>query len=140
MTFPDPGHVNGFYLRQFFGMTEWASGGHDHPLEYVDPRTPEGLDAVAALLIPHLDALGEAQEAALVRTWAYAVAEFDDRDLAWFLLGTLPFATPHPRAFLAEVADRLFPAGLPAHDPHARRIDRPDDFLFDLLPPPGNRP
>lgn len=52
MTFPDPGHVNGFYLRQFFGMTEWAAGGHDHPLEYVDPRTPEGLDTIAALLTP----------------------------------------------------------------------------------------
>lgn len=135
VAFTDPGHVNGFYLGEFFGLAGWTAAQEGHPLEYVDPRTREGLDTIAALLIPPLDRLGEAQEAALARTWAYALAEFDDRDLAWFLLGRLPFAPTHPRDFLSELARRLFPRGLPEPDPFARRLDHPGDSLFDLVPP-----
>lgn len=135
MTFPDSGHVNGFYLGQFFGMLGWSAGQPGHPLAYVDPETEAGLDTLAALLLPQLDTLGEAQEAALSRTWAYALAEFDDRDLGWFLLGRLPTLPARPRTFYAALAGRLFPEGLPDPGPHARRLDRPDDSLFDLIPP-----
>lgn len=140
MLYPDCGHVNGFYLGQFLGMLGWRSGQAAHPLTYLDPDSEVGLDTLAALLLPHLDALGEAQEAALARTWAYALNEFDDRDLGWFLLGRLPEPPRHPRAFLAGLALRLFPRGLPDPGPHARRLDRPQDSLFDLVPPPERGP
>lgn len=134
MTFPDPGHVNGFYLTQFFGAAGWAARTpeREHPLSGLDPESASDLDFVASLLAPALDALNEAQDAALARTWAYALSEFDDRDLGWFLLGQLPEVPAQPRVFLGEVATRLFPTGLPPADPQARRLDRPEDSLFDL--------
>lgn len=137
MTFPDPGHVNGFYLTQFFAAAGWARrvAGRDHLLDGFDALADSDIDALAALLVPTLDALNEAQDAALARTWAYAIAEFDDRDLGWFLLGHLPTAPVHPRLFLEHLAKRLFPTGLPPADAQARRLDRPDDSLFDLKLP-----
>lgn len=140
MTFPDSGHVNGFYLGQFFGMLDWSASRPGHPLMLVDPDTAAGLDTLAALLLPQLDTLGEAQEAALARTWAYALAEFDDRDLAWFLLGRLPTLPERPRAFYTALARRLFPEGLPDPGPQVRRLDRPEDSLFDLVPPSQETP
>ena len=135
--FPDPGHVNGFYLTQFFRSAGWAvrlpDGGH--PLEGLDPESGGDLDFLAALLSPTLDALNEAQDAALARTWAYAVSEFDDRDLGWFLLGHLPSVPARPRMFLGALAHRLFPTGLPPADALARRLDRAEDSLFDLKLP-----
>ena len=134
MTFPDPGHVNGFYLTQFFGVMGWATRlpGGGHPLEGLDPESESDLDAVAALLIPTLDGLNEAQDAALARTWAYALSEFDDRDLGWFLIGHLPSVPAYTRVFLSGLAKRLFPTGLPPADPNVRRLDQPHDSLFDL--------
>ncbi len=142
MPFPDPGHVNGFYLTQFFRSAGWAvrlpDGGH--PLEGLDPESEGDLDFLAALLSPTLDALNEAQDAALARTWAYALSEFDDRDLGWFLLGHLPNVPAHPRLFLTRLAGRLFPTGLPPADAQARRLDRAEDSLFDLKLPDDPSP
>jgi hypothetical protein len=137
LTFADPGHVNGFYLTQFFSLMNWATRlpGGGHPLEGLDPESDSDLDVVAALLIPALDGLNEAQDAALARTWAYALTEFDDRDLGWFLMGHLPSIPPHPRDFLSGLSSRLFPTGLPPADPNVRRLDLPQDSLFDLALP-----
>ena len=137
MTFSDPGHVNGFYLTQFFSVIGWSTRlpGGGHPLEGLDPESNSDLDAVAALLIPALDGLNEAQDAALARTWAYALSEFDDRDLSWFLMGHLSSIPAHPRVFLSELAKRLYPTGLPLADPNVRRLDLPQDSLFDLTLP-----
>ncbi|WP_424949600.1 hypothetical protein [Deinococcus sp.] len=134
MTFPDPGHVNGFYLSQFLGTAGWAKRDRhaNHPLEGLDPDAASDLDFLASLLFPVLDGLNEAQDAALARTWAYALEEFDDRDLGWFLLGQLPIAPASPRLFLGELAKRLYPTGLPPADAQARRLDQPHDSLFDL--------
>ena len=134
MHFSDPGHVNGHYLGQFFAAAGWArrSPDREHPLDGLDPESESDLDCLAALLTPTLDGLNEAQDAALARTWAYALSEFDDRDLGWFLLGQLPIAPARPRNFLDRLATRLFPSGLPEADPHARRLDRSEDSLFDL--------
>ena len=137
MTFPDPGHVNGFYLVQFLGTAGWAKRGPHagHPLEGFDPDSASDLDFLASLLFPALDGLNEAQDAALARTWAYALSEFDDRDLGWFLVGQLPSISSHPRGFLSELATRLYPTGLPPADAQARRLDQPHDSLFDLKLP-----
>lgn len=134
MHFADPGHVNGFYLGQFLGLAGWAerAATPDHPLHGLDPASASDLDCLAALLVPALDGLNEAQDAALARTWAYALAEFEDRDLGWFLLGHLPSVPAQPRAFLTELAARLYPTGLPPADAQARRLDQPADSLFDL--------
>lgn len=140
MPFPDPGHVNGFYLGQFLGTAGWAarSPGGEHPLSGLEPESASDLDCLAALLLPAFDALNEAQDAALTRTWAYALSEFEDRDLGWFLLGQLPSVPAYPRLFLGELAKRLYPTGLPPADPGARRLDLPQDSLFDLqLPDDG---
>ena len=130
MHFSDPGHVNG----QFLSTAGWAgrSPDRDHPLDRLDPESASDLDFLASLLTPALDGLNEAQDAALARTWAYAISEFDDRDLGWFLLGHLPSAPARPRLFLSRLAERLFPSGLPPADPDARRLDQPHDSLFDL--------
>jgi hypothetical protein len=137
LIFSDPGHINGFYLTQFFAATGWARRNPqlEHPLSGLDPESASDLDFVASLLTPALDGLNEAQDAALARTWAYAIAEFDDRDLGWFLLGQLPVAPASPRRFLGELANRLFPTGLPPADAQARRLDLPEDSLFDLKLP-----
>lgn len=137
MYFPDPGHVNGHYLGQFLGSAGWANRelDQDHPLYGLDPESPSDLDYFASLLFPALDALNEAQDAALARTWAYAISEFDDRDLNWFLLGHLPTMPAHPRAFMVELAQRLYPTGLPPAEPEARRLDLAHDSLFDLRLP-----
>ena len=134
MHFADPGHVNGHYLGQFLSTAGWAKRGPhaDHPLEGFDPDSASDLDFLASLLFPALDGLNEAQDAALARTWAYALSEFDDRDLGWFLVGQLPGVPSHPRVFLSELARRLYPTGLPPADAQARRLDQPHDSLFDL--------
>ncbi len=134
MHFADPGHVNGQYLSQFLALAGWAARtpGRDHPMEGLDPESDLDLDFLASLLTPAFDGLNEAQDAALARTWAYALSEFDDRDLGWFLLGHLPSAPAHPRMFLSKLARRLYPAGLPPVDAEVRRLDQPHDSLFDL--------
>lgn len=133
--FPDPDHINGFYLGQFFGLLGWASrsGEADHALSAFDPERSEDVAYVAQLLLPGLDNLTETQDAALARTWAYAVSEFDDRDLNWFLLGRLPNLPDHPRDFLTQVAAQLYPQGLPQVDAQMRRLDVPNESLFDLV-------
>ena len=132
--FPDPNHINGFYLGQFFGLLGWhaRSEAGAHPLDGFDPQEPSDIEHLAGLLTPCLDALSEAQDAALARTWAYALSEFDDRDLSWFLLGRLPEMPEHPRDFLGQLAKRLYPQGLPEVDPQMRRLDVPSESLFDL--------
>jgi len=132
--FTDPGHVNGFYLGQFLAQAGWATRKDEpsHPLHGLDPESGSDLDCLAELLLPTLDGLNEAQDAALARTWAYALAEFEDRDLGWFLLGHLPNVPARPRAFLTELAARLYPTGLPPADAQARRLDQATDSLFDL--------
>lgn len=132
--FPDPDHVNGFYLGQFFSLLGWATRQNetDHVLSAFDPQRPEDAVYVARLLLPGLDILTETQDAALARTWAYAVSEFDDRDLSWFLLGRLPSVPAHPREFLSQVAAQLYPQGLPQVDAQMRRLDLPNESLFDL--------
>ncbi|AWN22862.1 hypothetical protein DKM44_06160 [Deinococcus irradiatisoli] len=132
--FPDPHHVNGFYLGQFFGLLGWAAsgGGADHPLSAFDPQRRSDVMYLAELLLPWQDTLSEAQDAALARTWAYALSEFDDRDLGWFLLGHLPSLPEDPRAFLRQLAALLYPQGLPDISAQTRRLDQPNDFLFDL--------
>ena len=134
MHFSDPGHVNGFYLAQFIGSAGWAARLPDaeHPLIGLDPEAASDLDFLASLLFPVLDSLNEAQDAALARTWAYALSEFEDRDLGWFLLGHLPGVPAQPRVFWGELARRLYPTGLPPANPQARRLDRSADSLFDL--------
>jgi hypothetical protein len=135
--FPDPGHVNGFYLGQFFGLLGWSQRQADysailHPLEGFEPSSSADMAHLARLLTPWLDSLTEAQDAALARTWAYAVSEFDDRDLSWFLLGHLPALPDHPRAFLSDLAVNLYPQGLPEVNAQMQRLDRETDSLFDL--------
>ena len=132
--FPDPDHVNGFYLGQFFGLLGWAarSGEATHALSAFDPQRPADVAYLARLLLPGLDSLSEAQDAALARTWAYALSEFDDRDLNWFLLGRLPVLPEHPREFLTQLAAQLYPQGLPQVDAQMRRLDLPNESLFDL--------
>lgn len=132
--FPDPDHINGFYLGQFFGLLSWASrsGEADHALSALDPQRSEDVAYLAQLLLPGLDSLSEAQDAALARTWAYALSEFDDRDLGWFLLGRLPSVPQYPREFLSQVAALLYPQGLPQVDAQMRRLDLPNESLFDL--------
>ena len=132
--FPDPHHVNGFYLGQFLGLLGWAarSGEADHALSAFDPQRPADVAYLAQLLLPGLDSLSEAQDAALARTWAYALSEFDDRDLGWFLLGRLPNLPEHPREFLTQLAAQLYPQGLPQVDAQMRRLDLPNESLFDL--------
>ena len=135
--YPDPGHVNGFYLGQFFGLLGWSQRQADystilHPLEGFDPAQSADMAHLARLLTPWLDSLSEAQDAALARTWAYAVSEFDDRDLNWFLLGHLPELPPSPRAFLSDLATELYPQGLPEVDAQMRRLDSANDVLFEL--------
>lgn len=132
--FPDPDHINGFYLGQFFGLLGWASrsGEADHALSALDPQRPADVAYLARLLLSGLDSLTETQDAALARTWAYALSEFDDRDLGWFLLGRLPNLPAHPREFLSQVAAQLYPQGLPQVDAQMRRLDLPNESLFDL--------
>ena len=54
------------------------------------------------------------------------------RDLGWFLLGRLPNLPEHPREFLTQVAAQLYPQGLPQVDAQMRRLDLPNESLFDL--------
>ena len=72
MHFTDPGHVNGFYLGQFLAQAGWATRKDEpsHPLHGLDPESGSDLDCLAELLLPTLDGLNEAQDAALARTWA----------------------------------------------------------------------